>query len=51
MSRKHIPRHCPFVRGIHLHRWIPLTKETEIQSFSVFFAIRLNTLLNKRSSC
>ena len=23
---KHFPRHWPFVRGIHGHRWIPFTK-------------------------
>ena len=28
---KHFPRNCPFVRGIHLSRWIPHTKASDAE--------------------
>ena len=28
---KHFPRYWPFVRGIHRHRWIPLTKDSDAE--------------------
>ena len=28
---KHFPRYWPFVRGIHGHRWIPLTKASDAE--------------------
>ena len=35
---KHFPRHWPFVRGIHGHRWIPHTKtsDAELWCFLLF---------------
>ena len=37
----------PFAKGTICHRWIPLTKG----AFGVLFAVNLNRLSNKQSSC
>ena len=47
---KHFPRYWPFVKGRETtgHRWILLTKPVT-WSFDVFFDLRLNKRLSKRS--
>ena len=37
---KHFPRYLPFVRGIHRHRWIPLTKAS-VAKLWYFFDLSL----------
>ena len=41
---RYFPRHWPFLRGIHLNRWIPLTKAN---GGDVFCDLRLNKRLCK----
>ena len=46
---KYFPRYWPFVRGIHRHRWIPLTKASDAELWFFTYA-GLNTWVNNREA-
>ena len=45
---KHFSLYWRFVRGIHPHRWIPLTKACDAELWFFFFDLRMNKRLSKQ---
>ena len=48
---KHFPRYWPFVRVIHRHRWIPLTKASDAEFWCFLWSIPwINSWINNREA-